>query len=50
MSRGCTDGDRESSKACDVGEFDRKRGVRERESSAGESLKVVDSLDDSRVE
>ncbi len=49
MGRGCTDRDREGSKARDVGEFDRKRGVRERESSAGEGLKVIHSFDDSRV-
>ena len=50
MGRSCTDWDREGSEARDVGELDRKRGVREREGGAGESLKIVNSLDDARIE
>ncbi len=49
MSCGCTDRDRKGSKARNVGEFDRKRGVRERESSAGESFEVIHSFDNSRI-
>jgi hypothetical protein len=43
------DGDRESIEARDVSKLDRKRRVRERESGAGESFKVVDSFDDARI-
>ena len=49
MGRSRADGDRESIEARDVSKLDRKRRVRERESGAGESLKVVDSLDDARI-
>jgi hypothetical protein len=45
-----TDGDREGSKPSNVGKFDRKRGIRERESGAGESLKIINRFDDTRIE
>ncbi len=46
---GCTDWDREGTETRNVGEFDRKRGVREREGGAGESLKIVNRFDDMRI-
>ena len=49
MSCGCTDWDREGTETRNVGEFDRKRGVREREGGAGESLKIVNRFDDMRI-
>ncbi len=43
------DGDREGSETRNVGELDRKRGVREREGGASESLKIVNSFDETRI-
>jgi hypothetical protein len=49
LSRGRTNRDREGSKCRDVGELQWEWRIRERECSAGESLEVIDSFDDSRV-
>jgi hypothetical protein len=49
LGRSPADGDRKSTEARDVSKLNRKRRVRERESGAGESFKVVDSLDDARI-
>ena len=50
MCHSCTDWDCKGSEARDVGELDRKRGVREREGGARESLKIVNNLDNARIE
>ncbi len=50
MGCGRADGDREGSETRNVGELDRKRGIREREGVTGESLKIINSFDDTGIE